>query len=108
MSTDVRTYLCEKSITDLGPAAIATDEYLLTHNSFGKSHNVPRFEHARHDKSVGNFQVSNAKVELAKTDQPGKPNGSSNNGIKCFYCHRKGHVTVTINSVRPIHSPSLR
>ena len=42
MSTDVRTYLCEKSITDLGLAAIAADEYLLTHKSFGKSHNVPR------------------------------------------------------------------
>ena len=107
MSTDVRTYLCEKSITDLGPAAITADEYLLTHKSFGKSHNVPRFEsfgkshnvprfeHAKHDKSVGNFQVSNAKVELAKTDKPSKPNGISNNSLKCFYCHRKGHVIST-------------
>ena len=66
MSTDVRTYLCEKSITD-GPVAIAADEYLLTHKSFGKSHNVPRLENVKHAKSVGNFQVSNAKVELAKT-----------------------------------------
>ena len=57
MSTGVRTYLCEKSITDLGPAAIAADEYLLTHKLFGKSHNVPKVEHTKHDKSVGNSQV---------------------------------------------------
>ena len=101
-------HICvRRSITDLGPAALAADEYLLTHKSFGKSHNVPRFEsfgkshnvprfeHAKHDKSVGNFQVSNAKVELAKTDKPSKPNGISNNSLKCFYCHRKGHFIST-------------
>ena len=70
MSTDVRTHLCEKSITYLGPAAIAADKYILTHKSFGKTRNVSKFEHTKHDRFVGNAQVSNVKVELAKTYKP--------------------------------------
>ena len=67
----------------------------MTHKSFGKTHNVSKFEHAKHARFVGNAQVSNAKVELAKTYKPGKHNGSSNTGLKCLYCHRKCHLIST-------------
>ena len=39
VSSEIRTYLNEKDITELGPAAVAADDYLLTHKeTFGKSH----------------------------------------------------------------------
>ena len=104
MSSEIRTYLNEKDIAELGPAAVAADDYFLTHKAtFGKSHDKkfvrPPFgqshQHVSDKVSAGSTARSMSATGRSESSPSPNKNDKSNkkfSGPKCFYCHRRGHV----------------
>ena len=107
VSPDIKTYLNERDITELRDAAIAADEYTLTHKvKYGL--NSKRFDKSDY-RSVGESLESsegggNGRHPVHSSKVGSGRTVSTNRSVvekkprfipTCSYCHRKGHVIST-------------